>query len=249
MAALNFNPLQYDPIGEFTVFPAGWYPMAARKSEVKAANSNQSNGYLQYDCEILDGPHKGQTYQWRFNLYNQNEQARDIANRMLATLCFACGVAPLNDSSQLHGIPFQVLLEEREMDYRPNDDRSKPKRKANEVTAIRDIHGNAPGKPGNGAAGSSGAPSSAPGSAPMQPPAGMPPAGQPAGQPAADPSAGWQPNAGQPAGAPAAGWGQPPAQQPPQQPQAPAAGAPGGWQPPAAGQTPPPAAPWGPPTS
>ena len=247
MAALNFNPLQYDPIGEFTVYPAGWYPMAAKSSEVKAA-ANQQNGYLQLNCEILDGPHKGGIYAWRFNLYNQNETARDIAHRMLATLCFACGVAPLNDSAQLHGIPFNVLLEEREMDYRATDDRSKPKRKANEVTAIRDIHGNAPGKPGNGAAGSSAAPSSAPGSAPpmQQPPMQQPPQQPPAEQP---PAQGWTPPAQQPPveqqqQPPAnAGWTPPAqAQQPPQQPPAQ-----GGWQPPAQGATPPPAAPWGPP--
>ncbi len=248
MAALNFNPMEHEPLGDgFTVYPAGWYPVAVKSSEVKSTN-DQKNGYLLLNCEILDGAHKGGTIPVRLNLYNESQGARDFANRTLTSICYAVGFyQQLQDSAQIHGAPFQIQLEENEMDYRPGDDRTKPKKKSNDFKAIRDIHGNAPGKPGGAAAGSSGAPSSAPASAPSSgPPAGWtPPAGQPAGDPnAGQPAAGWQPPAaqGQPP-ANAGGW-QPPAQQQGQPP------ANAGWTPPAAGGSgPPPAAPWGAPAA
>lgn len=150
MAALNFNPLEHDVLGEgYTVYPAGRYPVAVKKDEVKG-NAANTSGYLQLDLEILDGQHKGGVIPWRINLYNQNDQAREIAGRELATVCFACNIHHLPDSSMLRGIPFQVQVAENEMDYRPQDDRSKPKKKTNNVVGVYTINGEAVSKPGQG---------------------------------------------------------------------------------------------------
>lgn len=238
MAALNFDPMAFQPLGDgFTVYPAGWYPVAIKSHEIKGTSDNTS-GFLLLNCDILDGPHKGGNLPVRLNLYNQSEAARDFANRMLTSICFACHVYALPDGSLLHGIPFQVQLDEQEMDYRPQDDRSKPKKRSNNVVAIRDINGNMPGRPGDG---QGGAPASDPAAAAAAAHAAAQQA-QPVPTPAPAPAA-WTPPATQTANpASPAPW-TPPAEQQPAAAQAQP------WTPPATQQQqqPPASAPWGPP--
>ena len=206
-----FNAQQFDPTQSTGGLPIGKHPVIVDSSEVKP-NKENNGGYLQLNLKIIDGPQQGTVGAYRLNLYHSNQQTVEIAHRQLSAVCHVTGVFMLQDSAQLHNIPFIV-----EVGPQKND------AQYTEVKKVFDIQGNEPGKAGHGQAAAQ--PAQAPaGFAPQQPaqqphqPAAAPAWGQaPQQQPAAAPQ--------QPAGAPA--WGQQaPAQQPAQAP-APAAG---GWQ-------------------
>ncbi len=211
-----FNAQQYDPSQSVGGLPVGKHPVIVESSEVKA-NAKNDGGYLQLNLKIIDGPAAGTTGAYRLNLYHSSQQTVEIAHRQLSAVCHVVGVFNVQDSAQLHNIPFMV-----EVGLQKGEEAAQ--KGYTEVKRVFDVHGNEPGKAGQG-------------QAPAQPqhaPQGQPAAwGAPQGQ---------QPAPQQPQGnAPA--WGQPPAQQPapaqgapawgqaPQQPQQPAqAPAAGGWQ-------------------
>jgi hypothetical protein len=203
-----FNAQNYNPEQSTGGLPIGKHPVVVDSSEVKP-NKENNGGYLQLNLKIIDGPQTGTVGAYRLNLYHSNQQTVEIAHRQLSAVCHVTGVFMLQDSAQLHNIPFIV-----EVGPQKND------AQYTEVKKVFDIQGNEPGKAGHGQAAAQ--PAQAPaGFAPQQPaPAqgGAPAWGQaPQQQPAQAPQ--------QPAPAPA--WGQQaPAQQTAQAP-APAAG---GWQ-------------------
>jgi len=206
-----FNANNFDPTQGVGGLPIGRHPVIIQSSDVKATKANDG-GYLQLDLQIIDGPQKGTVGAYRINLYNASQQAVDIANRQMSAISHVTGVFMIQDTAQLHNIPFII-----EVGPQKNDPQY------TEVKKVFDIHGNEPGKPPaqGGAAQPQGQGGfGAPQGQQQQPPA---QGGQWGGQPQGDPNAGQQqPPAGQWGGA---------AQQPP-------AGNPqgGGWQPPAGGQ-------------
>jgi len=244
-----FNAQQYDPTQGVGSLPIGKHPVIIESSEVKANKAN-NGGYLQLNLRIIDGPQQGTTGAYRLNLYHTNQQTVEIAHRQLSAICHVVGVFQVQNSEQLHNLPFLI-----EVGPQKNDPTY------TEVKKVFDTHGNEPGKAGAGAAAAqpqqqqpqgqpNGAWGGAPQGQPQQPAGGAAWGGQqqPAQQPAQQPQGGaaW---GGQPAQNPAPQGGQPawggqPAQQPAQQ--QPAQG--GGWQQggqPAQGGAPAGAAPWG----
>ena len=222
-----FNAQQYDPTQGGGSLPVGRHPVIIESSEVKANKANDG-GYLQLNLKLIDGPQMGTTGAYRLNLYHSNPQTAEIAHRQLSAICHVVGVFNVQDSGQLHNIPFIV-----EVGLQKGEEAAQ--KGYTEVKKVFDINGNEPGKAGQGAA-------------PAQPQAqgGF---GQPAQQPAAQPQGnapawgGGQPAQQQPQGAPAGNapaWGQQPAQQPAAQQPAQQAG---GWQ--QGGAAPAGGAPWG----
>uniref|UniRef100_A0AAU7YTV8 SsDNA binding protein n=1 Tax=Stenotrophomonas phage vB_SmaS_QH3 TaxID=3229738 RepID=A0AAU7YTV8_9CAUD len=202
-----FNAQQYDPTQGVGSLPIGKHPVIVESSEVKANKANDG-GYLQLNLRIIDGPQAGTTGAYRLNLYHTNQQTVEIAHRQLSAICHVVGVFMVQDSSQLHNLPFLV-----EVGPQKNDPAY------TEVKKVYDMNGNEPGKAGQGAA-------------PAQPqqPAGFGQqpqgqggfGGQPQQQPAQGGAWGQQPQGQQPQQQPAQGgaaWGQQPQQQPAQQPQ------------------------------
>lgn len=201
-------------------------------SEAKPTSDN-TGGYIDMILEILDpGAYQGRKQSDKLNLFStKSEIAVKMANARLSAYCHVTGVFDVQDTRQLHNIPFIATIGPQTGDPRYG-----------QVFAVKDLNGNIPGQPtaapGAPAGGTQSFAPAPPASAPpawgAQPPAATPPAnpwGPPAAtappaQPAAQP---WQ----QPAAAPAQPW---------QQPGPPAATAPPSWQP---GATAPPAkAPW-----
>ena len=225
-----FNAQQYDPTQGGGNLPVGRHPSIIESSEVKANKANDG-GYLQLNVKLIDGPQTGATGAYRLNLYHSNPQTAEIAHRQLSAICHCVGVFNVQDSSQLHNIPFII-----EVGLQKGEEAAQ--KGYTEVKKVFDINGNEPGKAGQGA----------PAAQPQQQPAqgGF---GQPAQQPAAQPQGnapawgGGQPAQQQPQGAPAGNapaWGQQPAQQPAAQQPAQQAG---GWQ--QGGGAPAGGAPWG----
>ena len=228
-----FNAQQYDPTQGGGSLPVGRHPVIIESSEVKANKANDG-GYLQLNLKLIDGPQMGTTGAYRLNLYHSNPQTAEIAHRQLSAICHVIGVFNVQDSQQLHNIPFiaEVGLQKGE---------EAAQKGYTEVKKVFDINGNEPGKAGQGA----------PAAQPQQQPAAQGGFGQqqPAQQPAAQPQGNapaWgdgQPAQQQPQGAPAGNapaWGQQPAQQPAAQQPAQQAG---GWQ--QGGGAPAGGAPWG----
>ena len=228
-----FNAQQFDPTQGGGSLPVGRHPVIIESSEVKANKANDG-GYLQLNVKLIDGPQTGTTGAYRLNLYHSNPQTAEIAHRQLSAICHCVGVFNVQDSGQLHNIPFII-----EVGLQKGEEAAQ--KGYTEVKKVFDINGNEPGKAGQGA----------PAAQPQQQPAAQGGFGQqqPSQQPAAQPQGnapawgGGQPAQQQPQGAPAGNapaWGQQPAQQPAaQQPTQQA----GGWQ--QGGGAPAGGAPWG----
>lgn len=217
-----FNALQFDPTQGSGNLPIGRHPVIVESSEVKANKANDG-GYLQLNLKIIDGPQQDTTGAYRLNLYHSNPQTAKIANERLSSVCHVIGVFNVQDSAQMHNIPF-IIEVGFQKGHEPG---SNPEAKGyTEVKKVFDINGKEPGKADQGA----------PAAQPQQQPAQggfgqQQPAQQPAAQPQGNGAPAWGGQPAQPAApagnAPAWGQGAPApatftAQQPAQQP--------GGWQ-------------------
>lgn len=133
-----FNANNFDPTQGVGGLPIGRHPVVVDSSEVKANKANDG-GYLQLNLKVIDGPQAGTVGAYRLNLYHSNPQTVDIANRQLSAISHVTGVFMIQDSAQLHNIPFIV-----EVGPQKND------AQYTEVKKVFDINGNEPGKPAQG---------------------------------------------------------------------------------------------------
>ena len=224
-----FNAQQYDPTQGGGSLPVGRHPVIIESSEVKANKANDG-GYLQLNVKLIDGPQTGTTGAYRLNLYHSNPQTAEIAHRQLSAICHCVGVFNVQDSGQLHNIPFII-----EVGLQKGEEAAQ--KGYTEVKKVFDINGNEPGKAGQGA------PAAQPQQQPAQGGFGQQQPAQQPQQPQGGGAWGGQPAQQQPQGAPAGNapaWGQQPAQQPAAQQPAQQAG---GWQ--QGGAAPAGGAPWG----
>jgi hypothetical protein len=212
-----FDATQHNPELQAQGMPVGKYPVLIKTSGARA-NQSGTGGLLFIGLEIMDGPHKGVTGQITLNIWNQNDQAKEIAGRQLSAICHATNTIHLDakpEGVELWGKYFILEMAQQKGDS-----------KYTEIIGVYDVQGNAPVK--------ATAPAPAAAKPAFQPtPAAAPPAAAP---PAA--AGGW----------PGAAQAQPqPAQQPAPQfqqpantaPQAAQAGGQPSWaQQPAAGQQP-----------
>jgi len=139
-----FNAQQFDPTQGGGSLPVGRHPVIIESSEVKANKANDG-GYLQLNLKLIDGPQTGTTGAYRLNLYHSNPQTAEIAHRQLSAICHVVGVFNVQDSAQLHNIPFMV-----EVGLQKGEEAAQ--KGYTEVKRVFDVHGNEPGKAGQGAA-------------------------------------------------------------------------------------------------
>lgn len=104
MAILSFNAANIAPSQVFAPLPAGDYTAIITESETKATKDGQGQ-YLQIKLQIQDGEFSGRILFDRLNLWNNNQQAREIAQRALSAICHAVGVLQVGDSQELHNRP------------------------------------------------------------------------------------------------------------------------------------------------
>lgn len=213
MVAFAFNAQQYEPrYSAGGGLPIGKYKgiISDTRQENVEKNGAVVGGLLALDCKVIEGPLTGQFQTDRLNLHHTNPLTVEIANKQLSAYCHVTGQFVLQDTAQLHNIPF--MFEVRQQKKNPE---------YTEIAAIWDINGNEPGKSGGG---TQAAPAPIAPQPPQAPPAAPAPtawaAPAPAAPvaPAAAPAPAWsgaQPAEAAPAAAPA--WGQPataPAAQP-----------------------------------
>jgi Protein of unknown function (DUF669) len=201
-----FNAQTVEPQQPMQPLPTGEYKVIIAESE-PTPTKDQTGGYLKLTLKVIDGQFSGRTLIDRLNLYNSNQQAVEIAYRRLSAYCHVTNQFQLQNSAQLHNIPFIAVVGMSKGDDSYND-----------IKGVKDINGNAPGKSGGSQA-----------AAPQQP--------QQYAAPQTQPAPGWgapqqpqqpppqQPQQGQyavqngyppPSNAPGTGWGAQPNQAPAQ---------------------------------
>lgn len=137
MVQLNFNAAQVAPNVGFEPVPTGHYKVNITKSEEKP-NSKGTGSYVELEMTIIDGEFRGRKVFDRLNLRNPNEQAVSIAYGTLSAICHVTGRLHIQDTQQLHGVPFIAVVTKL-----PRAD--KPELESNEIKGYKDIHGNDPG--------------------------------------------------------------------------------------------------------
>ncbi len=195
----QFDARQYDPNQGTPAHPVGKFLATITDTAIKPTKDNDG-GYFEVEFTTQHGKAS-----MRYNLWNKNQQAVDIAHRQLSALCHSVGIYNVdmnNGGLALRNAQLTIeVAKQKDSEY-------------TEVKRVYDVNGNEPGKAGNGPA---------PAAQPAQ--AGNGWGQQPAQQQPAPQAA--------PQQQPAQGWGQQaPAQAPAQaqQPQQPQGGAPWGGQ-------------------
>lgn len=107
----SFKPKDHDDMKDFSLLPKDKYLCSIKKSEMKPTQSNKDgeteNEMLAMEAVVLEGKFKDRIIFINLNLVNESEQAVEISNEELGTICRACGIdEEIDDSDELHGIPF-----------------------------------------------------------------------------------------------------------------------------------------------
>lgn len=101
----QFDASQVAPSTGYDVIPKGEYVVRITDSDV-VSNSAQTGTVLKLTLEVVSGEYAGRKVFDQLNLTNPNEMAVKISRERLSAYCHATGVIQLQDSQQLHGIPF-----------------------------------------------------------------------------------------------------------------------------------------------
>lgn len=113
MASFSFDATTVAPQASFSVLPAGKYIAQVVSSDVKTNKSNTGQ-YLSLQLEVLDGEFKGRRVFSNITISHTNDQAQQIGQGQLSSLCRAVGVMQLTDTSQLHGRPLKIDVKIRQ---------------------------------------------------------------------------------------------------------------------------------------
>lgn len=105
----QFDATQVEPATRPPALPLGWYNGMITQSEIKKTKDG-AGAYAELGIKVVDGPHAGRMVFDRLNIWNQNPQAAEIAQRTLSAICHATKVFQVQNTQQLHGIPFQFRV-------------------------------------------------------------------------------------------------------------------------------------------
>lgn len=104
-----FNAKDNEKMGGFEPIPAGWYLAEVVKSEMKDTAAGTGK-YLTCQLKILEGEYEGRYLFNLLNIVNSNSVAVEIAQKELASMCEACELDEIEDSTELHGIAMAVRV-------------------------------------------------------------------------------------------------------------------------------------------
>ena len=104
-----FDSSQHKDMDAFDPITPGWYPAKIVDSDIKPTKAGTGTR-MTLKMEIMAGEFKGRVVWAGLNLTNPNPMAVEISQKELATCCRAIGVPSLQDTNQLHGIPFMLKV-------------------------------------------------------------------------------------------------------------------------------------------
>ena len=111
--ALLSQVFKADDVEEEKPMPADNYLCEITKSSIKPTKAGDGKRLL-LTIKIIDGEFDGSTLFEGLNIENPNPKAVSIAKRQLKELCEALGVEELEDTAELHGIPFTANIRVKE---------------------------------------------------------------------------------------------------------------------------------------
>jgi len=101
----TFDASRIEPSTAYEVLPPGKYLAQIVNSEMRPTRDGMGQ-YLYLEIDILEGQYAGRKLFDRLNLSNPNPSAVEIAQRTLSSICRAVGRLQVNNSEQLHLVPF-----------------------------------------------------------------------------------------------------------------------------------------------
>ena len=101
----NFDPIPLDSVNVQIVASE----MKPTKKAIEAKDP-ESGQRLVLEAEVIDGEYKGRKLFIGLNMVNPNPKAVEISQKELATICRACGKVTIEDSAELHNIPFVAKI-------------------------------------------------------------------------------------------------------------------------------------------
>lgn len=143
MAGLNFNATEVEPQSDFSPIPQGKYLVMAVDSTL-VRNKKNTGDLLKMTYEVVEPQeYRGRKIFDNINVKHDNSQAEQIGQRQLSSICHAVGVLNIQDSVELHNIPFVVdVIIDEQPGYSPK----------NEVKGYFDGKGDGPKSSGNAGA-------------------------------------------------------------------------------------------------
>lgn len=137
MVQLAFNAQTVQPTAALDPVPSDNYTVMITKSEEKPTKK-QDGSYIELELSIQQGQYKGRKVYDRLNIKNTNETAVTIAYSTLSAICHVTGRLNIQDTAQLHNVPFQAVVVKVER-------KDQPGTFSNEVRGYKDVNGKDPG--------------------------------------------------------------------------------------------------------
>ena len=106
----TFDATGVEPTQTLEVLPPGKYPAQIVNSDLRVTKDGMGQ-YLFLEIDVLEGPYQGRKLFDRLNLVNANSQTVEIAQRALSAICHATGRLQVQDSEELHLIPFMAVVQ------------------------------------------------------------------------------------------------------------------------------------------
>lgn len=156
MVQINFNAAGVKPNATLEAIPTGHYPVMITNTTEKPTKKNDG-AFIEVEMQIQGGEFAGRKVFDRLNIKNNNQTAVDIAYATLSAICHVTGRFQIQDTAQLHGVPFIVVVQKKVREDLPVPVGEVPNY-TNEVKGYKDINGNDPGFSGNGGGQASNAP-------------------------------------------------------------------------------------------
>ena len=134
-----FDATKINPDQGGSQLPVGKHKVIISDSSIDEIG-NKKGGCIRFKLKVVEGPLEGITGDWQLNKYyigDNAEKVREIADRDLSKICHVTGVFAVNDTRQLHNIPFIVDVTQQ---------KGEGKEKYTEIKKVFDVNGNEPGK-------------------------------------------------------------------------------------------------------
>jgi len=106
----TFDATGIEPVKPLEVLPPGQYPAQIVRTDMRLTRDGMGQ-FLNVEMDVLEGPYKGRKLFDRLNLVNNNTQTVEIAQRTLSAICHATGRLQVQDSEELHLIPFMAVVQ------------------------------------------------------------------------------------------------------------------------------------------
>ena len=106
---MAFDANNVEPAQEMGPLPEGEYVVMVTESEMKQTRDGTGQ-MLALTLEAIEGDLNGRKLWDNLNLVNKSQQAMQIAQATLSSICRAIGVMQITDSNALHNRPMKVKV-------------------------------------------------------------------------------------------------------------------------------------------